>query len=129
MDWKEKIENATVSNELFEDLTPEEMESAETIAKISKSLILERNRRGMTQGEMAKLLGVSQGMVSKWESAEYNFTVSSLVKIALKLNLDYQIGLTKNVEGKSSFKVQHSKVSYVNFIKEACWNGAVACGA
>ncbi|MCH5279935.1 MAG: helix-turn-helix transcriptional regulator [Lachnospiraceae bacterium] len=29
---------------------------------------------GMTQLEFAKHMGVSQGMVSKWESREYNFT-------------------------------------------------------
>lgn len=44
----------------------------------------------MTQKDFAALLGVSQSTLSKWESGETNFTLSTLVSIASKLELDMQ---------------------------------------
>lgn len=41
----------------------------------------------MTQKEFAEYMDVSQGMVSKWESREYNFTIKSLNEICEKLQL------------------------------------------
>ena len=45
----------------------------------------------MSQKEFAAYMGVSQGMISKWESREYNFTVRSLNEICQKLNLKFNI--------------------------------------
>ena len=42
----------------------------------------------MTQKEFAKKLNVSQGMVSKWESEDYNFTIESLAQIAEKIRIE-----------------------------------------
>lgn len=44
----------------------------------------------MTQKEFARLLNVSQSTLSKWESGETNFTLSTLVSIASKLNIEMQ---------------------------------------
>lgn len=41
----------------------------------------------MSQKEFATYMGVSQSMVSKWESREYNFTTKALNEICKKLNL------------------------------------------
>jgi DNA-binding response OmpR family regulator len=45
----------------------------------------------LTQKEFAHLLGVSQSMVSKWESEDYNFTVEALANICDKLDWDLNI--------------------------------------
>jgi transcriptional regulator with XRE-family HTH domain len=50
---------------------------------------------GMTQKEFADYMGVTQGMVSKWESREYNFTIKSLNEICQKLNLELYVSLDK----------------------------------
>ena len=54
---------------------------------ISTTIINYRKSEKLTQGEFAKFMGVSQGMVSKWESGEYNFTINNIAKICDKLNI------------------------------------------
>ena len=51
---------------------------AEQQAKIATTITKNRIQRQMNQKEFAKFMGVSQSMVSKWESEEYNFTIESL---------------------------------------------------
>ncbi|WP_283608323.1 helix-turn-helix domain-containing protein [Faecalispora anaeroviscerum] len=58
------------------------MELSETIAK-------KRKEMRMSQTAFAEHMGVSQGMVSKWESGDYNFTINTLSDIATKLNLHF----------------------------------------
>lgn len=43
---------------------------------------------------------VSQGMVSRWESREYNFTIKTLNEICQKLNLHLQLDLTPLLASK-----------------------------
>ena len=69
--------------------------AASVIAKVSAFIINYRYKTGMTQKEFAEFMGITQGMVSKWESAEYNFSVESIAKIAeylanSRLNARYQ---------------------------------------
>ncbi|CBK75268.1 Helix-turn-helix [Butyrivibrio fibrisolvens 16/4] len=47
----------------------------------------------MTQKEFADFMGVTQGMVSKWESREYNFTIKSLNEICAKLGLECNVDI------------------------------------
>lgn len=65
--------------------------AAEQLAKISTMILKARIDKGMTQKEFAHLLGVSQSMVSKWESEDYNFTVEALANICDKLDWDLNI--------------------------------------
>lgn len=58
------------------------------LAKISAKIEMCRLDMGMTQKEFAAYMGVSQGMVSKWESREYNFTVKHLMKF-VKIEIIY----------------------------------------
>ena len=81
-------------NAISSQLSYEEVLAAEQMAKISAAITKERIDRDLTQAEFAKLLGVSQGMVSKWESEDYNFTIESLAGICDKLDWDMNIELT-----------------------------------
>ncbi len=56
----------------------------------------------MTQKEFAEFMGVTQGMVSKWESREYNFTIKSLNEICEKLGLDCSVEV-KRVNDRSGY--------------------------
>ena len=54
-----------------------------------------RIERGLTQPQLAKLVGVSKGMISIWEN-NINEPKASLVKalaIALDISADYLLGL------------------------------------
>ena len=60
---------------------------------------------------MQKKLNVSQGMVSKWESEDYNFTIESLAQIAEKLELNLEISLTRKVTNTEKFKEENQNVN------------------
>ena len=89
--------------------------AASVIAKVSAFIINYRNRTGMTQKDFAKFMGVSQGMVSKWESAEYNFSVESIAQIAEKLECTFDIDFTPENE-----YLANTETNVQNF-KETPW--------
>lgn len=67
--------------------------TAEQQAKIAATIMQSRIDRQMNQKEFAEFMGVSQSMISKWESQDYNFTIESLAKICDKLNLELEIDM------------------------------------
>lgn len=71
-------------------LSPEELQLSALTGVICGEIVSQRLNRGMTQKQFADFMGVSQGMVSKWESGDCNFTLQSLVHIAAKLGIPMQ---------------------------------------
>lgn len=78
---------------MAEQVSPSDIVAAEQLAKISAIIAKKRIELGMNQTEFAKFMGVSQSMISKWESEDYNFTVEALANISDKLNLDLDINM------------------------------------
>ena len=91
------FQNAKSSSWLVSSLTKEQVNKLELIHEISMAIVRERKKLGMNQTEFAKFLGVTQGMVSKWESGEYNFTLENISNIFVKLNLDVNINVRKQL--------------------------------
>ncbi len=88
-----------IDNWLTEGRKEEELKSEEILAIVSGRIQLRRIEMGLDQKQFAKLLGVTQGMVSRWESGTYNFTISTLVNICEKLGLSFDPQITtKEVE-------------------------------
>lgn len=58
----------------------------------------------MTQKEFAEHIKVSQGMISKWESGNYNFSIKTLAEVAEKLDMELYINLKPEAgrEGKKA---------------------------
>ncbi len=82
--------------ELFENsLSAADVLSSKAQAQICDAIIKERLKRNMTQKEFAAFLHVSQGMVSRWESSDYNFSINKLAEIAALLDLDLDIRMEK----------------------------------
>ena len=95
MGVKEKIANAKKVSWLSEGFSDAELKTVIELAKISGKIERARLDLGMTQIEFAEFMGVTQGMVSKWESRDYNFTIRSLNEICQKLNLNLYVNIEK----------------------------------
>lgn len=80
------------------------------IAKISAFIYKRRKELGMSQKAFAKMMDVTQGMVSKWESAEYNFTIESIAQISEKLNVTFDIEFSP----ESEYLLSNVKNEYEN---------------
>lgn len=87
MSIKDKMARAKESAWLADSLTPEERMAAESIGQIAATIQRQRKAQGYTQQELAKKLGVTQVMVSRWENGEENFTVATLAKISAALDM------------------------------------------
>lgn len=59
-------------------------------AMIAAEISMRRQELNLSQKELAAALGVSQGLVSRWEKGDVNFTLSTLVSIASVLGLELQ---------------------------------------
>ena len=103
------------SNEMFDYLSnhisKSDIYAAKAIAKISMFLFKCRRELNMTQKEFAKMMGVSQGMVSKWESSEYNFTIENIAQIAEKLKVTFEIEFAP----ESEYLRSRTKNEYTGF--------------
>lgn len=95
MGVKEKIANAKKTSWLSDGFSDAELKTVIELAKISGKIERARLDLGMTQIEFAEFMGVTQGMVSKWESRDYNFTIRSLNEICQKLNLNLYVNIEK----------------------------------
>lgn len=93
MGIREKMASAKKSNWITQGIPEAEVKSMVQLAKISAQIERCRLDMEMTQEEFAQYLGVSQGMVSRWENRDYNFTVKSLNDICQKLNLSLTIDM------------------------------------
>lgn len=83
---------------------------------IAAEISMKRQSMKMSQKQFADFMGVSQGLVSRWERGDANFTLESLVSIASKLGLEMQ----------SPFKPTPAKTPYVTSGKTVSvkWRGA-----
>lgn len=60
-------------------------------AKIANLIIDKRLEMDMSQKQFAKFMGVSQGLISRWEDGSCNFTIKTLANIAEKLKVTVDI--------------------------------------
>lgn len=95
MSVMEKVTNAKKTNWISEGISEAEIKTTIELARISAKIERCRLDLGMTQMEFAKFMGVTQGMVSKWESRDYNFTIRSLNEICQKLDLTLSVNIEK----------------------------------
>ena len=126
----EKIASAGKTNWVSEGISEAEVKTTVELAKISAKIERCRLDLGMTQKEFADYMGVTQSMISKWESREYNFTIRSLNEICQKLGLSLSMSIEKPCSKKDytivkwneeSFKTDNRKNGWADYlnIKEA----------
>ncbi len=75
--------------------TRESFELDDILYDISIKLVEYRFENNLKQKDLASILEVSQAMVSKLESGEYNPTVELLWKISKKIDFEFSINFKK----------------------------------
>lgn len=98
-EWIEAVDDKTIENYELDDL----------LYDISIKIFDYRIKHGINQKQLAELLNVSQSMVSKLESGEYNPTIEQLWKISKKLNLRFEILLTEYEMDEKSNEIWNRK--------------------
>lgn len=73
-----------------ENMSAEEMMLLSLQGTIAAEVEMKRAELRMNQKQFAQYMGVTQATVSKWESGDTNFTLSTLVHLAAKLDLPLQ---------------------------------------
>lgn len=121
MSVSEKIANAKTTNWISEGLSEAEIKTTVELAKISAKIERCRLELGMTQKEFADYMGVTQGMVSKWESREYNFTVRSLNEICQKLGVSFSINLEKQCLTDDYVILKWNEERTIHDVKKTAW--------
>ena len=99
---------------MFEEhLSVADLTASRLLSGLSSTIVKNRIDMGKTQKEFAEYMGVSQSMVSKWESADYNFSVRALAEIASKLDLDITVRMYKSkiVEMSSESNIRSACIS------------------
>ncbi len=93
------------------------LNSIRLLSKVSTKITISRVKKKMTQKEFAEFMGVTQGMVSKWESGNYNFTIKQLCEICEKLEITPNIEF--NTEKNNNLYIPEKGVS-TNLDTDAC---------
>ncbi len=66
--------------------------------RISTAIFKYRIKHNLSQSKLAATLGVTQAMVSRLESGDYNYTVEQLWKISQKLGFRFDVLLEETGE-------------------------------
>ena len=83
--------------------------------QISTAIFDYRIRESLSQTKLAKRLGVTQAMVSKLESGDYNYSVEQLWKISQKLGLKLTISLEENIEDGTGSALDEAQAQIVSY--------------
>ena len=84
-------------SELTDDELIEEFELDDMLVAISLKIINYRIDKSLTQKQLADKLNISQSMVSKLESGEYNPTIEQLWKISKGLDWKLKIKFEEEI--------------------------------
>lgn len=118
--------NKTQLNRLIDSISSnysdEEIKVADVLSAISCRISEERIKRRLSQKAFAKAAGVTQQMVSKWENGDYNFTITSLIKISctLGITLTDLLGEKNDDYSEPSIISQSSECSNFNILNIFC---------
>ena len=85
--------------DIFNDVdeeTKQEFELSNMLVDIACKIINYRLDNDMTQKDLANKLEITQAMVSKLESGEYNPSIEFLFKISKKLNWKFELTFEEN---------------------------------
>ena len=75
-------------DEIRQTMTPEMKRQMELSVKIANRIYEIMEERGMSQKDLARLLGKTETEVSRWLSGTHNMTMATIAKISAALDTD-----------------------------------------
>lgn len=93
--------NETFTARLECSLTPADKAEIKLKGAILRMLLTERMERGLSQAAFAKLIGVQQPIVCKWEQGELNITIKTLSKACAGLELMPKLAFVKECKNEA----------------------------
>ena len=88
-----KTNKSNVFNTLFSHLSEGDILGSDLRHQISLAIHNKRKEMKLSQKEFAKYMGISQSMVSKWESFSYNFSLDHIGNIFNKLDMHIEFNI------------------------------------
>ena len=89
------------------DFDTNEARYYEALNNIAIAVVEYRYNHGMSQASLAADIGVSQAMISKYESGDYNFSLKAAFELLDKLGLKASLSIEpENNEGISSVELE-----------------------
>ena len=85
--------------EIRQNMTPELKRQMEMSVKIANRIYEIMEEKGLSQKDLARLLGKTETEVSRWLSGTHNMTMATITKISVALDADI-IQVTSKVKRK-----------------------------
>ena len=101
MGLSDKIKNAKSAPSMFDEIPAERMFALKMQSKIALAIMNSRKQLGMSQSEFAAYCGVSQPMISKWESGECSFTFKKFTELADRLGWNVRLEIERPQEKRA----------------------------
>jgi len=92
------VGGADLLNAFRKYLSDEDVIELALSLKISNAIIRKRKELGLSQLDLANRLGVTQPVVSKWESGDTNFTIRTIVDLFSALNLEFEVLIGNEIQ-------------------------------
>lgn len=100
--------------DIFDDIdegTKQEFELSDILVDIACKIINYRLDNDMTQKELANKLDITQAMVSKLESGEYNPSIGFLFKISKKLGWKFELTFEeRHIDASVQYSIEKDKM-------------------
>lgn len=93
-----------------------ELEKVDRAVEIAYQIYTLRKKKGLTQSQLAKSIGVNQSNIARIESADYNhYTITTLYKIAKGLGADLNIFINQPEQTSNLIRAINSLPTFKDF--------------
>ncbi|NLF43870.1 MAG: helix-turn-helix transcriptional regulator [Bacteroidales bacterium] len=114
---KAKKHNSSILQELFDEISPLEMEKARTKMKLAANIEDLMKSENLSKLQFANKVGKNPSEITKWLSGTQNFTVDVLTEISMALGVDL-----RDLFGKQQNQVIYQREIVVNSVAEPTEN-------
>lgn len=108
----------------------QELEKVDRAVEIAYQIYFLRKKKGLTQSQLAKSIGVSQSNIARIENADYNhYTMKTLYRVAKGLGADLNIFINPPEQTINLISAVNSFPTFQNFIYAGTAGGYFVSGS